>query len=150
MWNSILKHFKATNKDSDTTKCFRVLILGPANAGKTTLLKRLMDSPAGTAIVTRNRKCIKEVPRGYDQVRAILSKARYRIHNIDNEITYASNSDFEVEAVWEFIQKHSLAPPLQQLHIVTGPLDSCSQAFSPNLQHQYLLLGSSPSWMEEK
>ncbi|KAF9510863.1 hypothetical protein BS47DRAFT_1347494 [Hydnum rufescens UP504] len=163
MWKSILKHFKATNKDSDAKNRFRVLILGPANAGKTTLLERLTDSPAGVAIVTRNRKRIKEVPRGYDQ---------RGIHNIDDEITYASNLDFvfhdsggfeaggvkEVEAVWEFIRKRSLAPPSQQLHavwlciqqIVTGPLDSYSRAFSPNLQHQYLLLGFSPSWMEKR
>jgi hypothetical protein len=38
------------------TRRFRVLILGPANAGKTTLLERLTDSPAGAAIVTRNGK----------------------------------------------------------------------------------------------
>jgi hypothetical protein len=38
----------------DTSARFRVLILGPANAGKTTLLERLTQSPAGAAIVYRN------------------------------------------------------------------------------------------------
>ena len=38
----------------DSYRRFRVLILGPANAGKTTLLERLTESPAGAAIVTRN------------------------------------------------------------------------------------------------
>jgi septin family protein len=33
---------------------FRVLVLGPRNAGKTTLLERLSDSPVGSAIVIRN------------------------------------------------------------------------------------------------
>jgi hypothetical protein len=37
-------------------KRFRVLVLGPANAGKTTLLERLSDSPAGAATVTRDGK----------------------------------------------------------------------------------------------
>jgi GTPase SAR1 family protein len=51
MWKSIRKLFKG-----DSDKRFRVLILGQANAGKTTLLERLTDSPAGAAIVTRNGK----------------------------------------------------------------------------------------------
>ncbi|KAF9509661.1 hypothetical protein BS47DRAFT_1348963, partial [Hydnum rufescens UP504] len=102
---------------------FRVLILGPANAGKTTLLERLTDSPAGASIVTRNGKRIEEVPRGYDQ---------RGIHTIDDEITYKSNPDLvfhdsggfeaggveEVKAVWQFIQKRSLASPSQQLHAI--------------------------------
>ena len=37
-----------------TDKRFRVLVLGPRNAGKTTLLERLSNGPAGSAIVTRN------------------------------------------------------------------------------------------------
>ncbi|KAF9505100.1 hypothetical protein BS47DRAFT_1354342 [Hydnum rufescens UP504] len=118
MWKSIRKLFK---RDSD--KRFRVLILGPANAGKTTLLERLTDSPAGAATVTRNGKRVNEVPRGYDQ---------RGIHNIDDEITYASNPAFifhdsggfeaggveELEAVWKFIRKRSLASPLNQLHAI--------------------------------
>ncbi|KAF9505996.1 hypothetical protein BS47DRAFT_1353401 [Hydnum rufescens UP504] len=86
MWKSIRKHFKLPNKltkkgfikkavpgeqvpdeQNRVTRRFRVLILGPANAGKTTLLERLTDSPAGASIVTRNGKRIEEVPRGYDQ-----------------------------------------------------------------------------------
>ncbi|KAF9519593.1 hypothetical protein BS47DRAFT_1158118 [Hydnum rufescens UP504] len=123
MWNSIRKLFKLTNKDGDTNRRFRVLILGPANAGKTTLLERLTDSSAGAAMVTRNGKRIKEVPRGYDQ---------RGIHSIDDEITYASNAELvfhdsggfeaggvqEVETVWKFIRERSLAPPSQQLHVI--------------------------------
>ncbi|KAF9507797.1 hypothetical protein BS47DRAFT_275224 [Hydnum rufescens UP504] len=118
MWKSIRKLFKA-----DRDKRFRVLILGPANAGKTTLLERLTDSPAGAAIVTRNGKRVKEVPKGNDQ---------RGIHNINDEITYGSNPTFvfhdsggfeaggveELEAVWKFIRKRSLAPPSQQLHAI--------------------------------
>ena len=111
MWKSICKHFKLketirpeiaqehdqlANEDRiaphNSDGGFRVLILGPANAGKTTLLERLTESPAGAAIVTRNGRRvilhflhrysgliysltsqINEVPRGYDQVRAIAS-----------------------------------------------------------------------------
>jgi len=121
MWKYIRKLFKASNKDTD--RRFRVLILGPANAGKTTLLERLTDSPAGAAIVARNGKRVKGAPRGYDQ---------RGIHNIDDEITYASNPAFvfhdsggfeaggvkEVEAVWKFIRKRSLVSPSQQLHAI--------------------------------
>ncbi|KAF9507491.1 hypothetical protein BS47DRAFT_1333233 [Hydnum rufescens UP504] len=116
MWISIRNRFKASHKDGDTNRRFRVLILGPANAGKTTLLERLTDSPAGTAIVTRNGKRV--ITRG--------------IHNIDDEITYASNPAFifhdsggfeaggveELDAVWKFIRKRSLASPLNQLHAI--------------------------------
>ncbi|KAF9506069.1 hypothetical protein BS47DRAFT_1399828 [Hydnum rufescens UP504] len=161
MWTSIRKHVKHPKKltkkvpdgevpdeevpaEDRRIKRFRILILGPANAGKTTLLERLTDSPAGAAIVKRNGKRvittdtqlnraaglmhpflsqIKEVPRGYDQ---------RGIHNIDDEITYASNPDFvfhdsggfeaggveELQAVWKFIQKRSLASPSQQLHAI--------------------------------
>ncbi|KAF9504843.1 hypothetical protein BS47DRAFT_1354671 [Hydnum rufescens UP504] len=94
-------------KNRVRNKRFRILILGPANAGKTTLLERLTDSPAGAAIVRRNGK------RGYDQ---------RGIHNIDDEITYASNSDFvfhdsgggrveELQAVWKFIRSARLCIP---------------------------------------
>ncbi|KAF9505474.1 hypothetical protein BS47DRAFT_1353917 [Hydnum rufescens UP504] len=71
----------------------------------------------------RNGKRIKEVPRGSHQ---------RGIHNIDDEITYVSNSDFvfhdsggfeaggveELQAVWKFIRKRSLASPSQQLHAI--------------------------------
>ncbi|KAF9507790.1 hypothetical protein BS47DRAFT_1321037 [Hydnum rufescens UP504] len=134
MWKSIRKHFKLTKKVSteeevpggeipDKNRRFRVLILGPANAGKTTLLERLTDCPAGASIVTRDGKRIEEVPRGYDQ---------RGIHTIDDEITYKSNPDLvfhdsggfeaggveEVEAVWQFIQQRSLASPSEQLHAI--------------------------------
>jgi GTPase SAR1 family protein len=72
MLKSILKLFKRKEENGqtyvdhlikdhkivlhDTNRRLRVLILGPANAGKTTLLERLTESPAGTAIVTRNGK----------------------------------------------------------------------------------------------
>ncbi|KAF9520045.1 hypothetical protein BS47DRAFT_1387663 [Hydnum rufescens UP504] len=142
MFKSIRKHFKLakkftkkevpdeevpneelSNKDRVRNNRFRILILGPANAGKTTLLERLTNSSAGAAIVTRNGERIEEVPKGYDQ---------RGIHNIDDEITYASNSDFvfhdsggfeaggveELQAVWKFIRKRSLASPSQQLHAI--------------------------------
>jgi len=124
MWKSIRKHFKRKETPEEITQeRLRVLILGPANAGKTTLLERLTESPAGAAIVTRNGRPIKEVPRGYDQ---------RGIHNVDDEITYASNPNFvfhdsggfeaggvqQVETVWKFIQTRILARPSLQLHAI--------------------------------
>ena len=94
------EHNQPTNGDGiaprGANRRFRVLILGPANAGKTTLLERLTDSPAGAAIVTRDGQRvilhfplyrysgliysfisqIEEVPRGGDQVGAIIASAR--------------------------------------------------------------------------
>ncbi|KAF9511203.1 hypothetical protein BS47DRAFT_1395344 [Hydnum rufescens UP504] len=104
-------------------KRFRVLVLGPANAGKTTLLERLSDSPAGAATVTRDGRRIPEVPRGYSQRGA---------HRITDEITYASNPGFvfhdsggfeagaddEIKAVWNFIRKRSSGSPSEQLHAI--------------------------------
>jgi hypothetical protein len=47
-----------TNEDVNRLRAtynrFRVLVLGPANAGKTTLLERLSNSSAGQATVTRD------------------------------------------------------------------------------------------------
>jgi len=73
--------------------------------------------------VTRNGQRITEVPKGYDQ---------RGIHNVEDEIRYASNSDFvfhdscgfeaggadEVKAVWRFIRTRSSASPSQQLHAI--------------------------------
>ena len=53
-----------------TDKRFRVLVLGPRNAGKTTLLERLSNSPAGSAIVTRNGQ------------RVMRTMLRLRIHYV--------------------------------------------------------------------
>ncbi|KAF9520369.1 hypothetical protein BS47DRAFT_759121 [Hydnum rufescens UP504] len=119
MWKYIHEHLTATNK----ARRFRVLILGPANAGKTTLLERLTDSPTGAGIVTRNGRHVQDVPIGSD---------RRGSHNIEDEIAYASYPAFvfhdsggfeaggvkEVEAVWKFIRKRSLASPSQQLHAI--------------------------------
>ncbi|KAF9504180.1 hypothetical protein BS47DRAFT_1322676 [Hydnum rufescens UP504] len=107
----------------DANNCFRVLILGPANAGKTTLLERLTESPAGAAVVTQNGQRIKDVTGGYNP-RGIPS--------IDDEITYPANPALvfhesvgfeaggakEVETIWQFIRKRSLASPPQQLHAI--------------------------------
>ncbi|KAF9514197.1 hypothetical protein BS47DRAFT_1295295 [Hydnum rufescens UP504] len=136
MWKSIRKHFKPNN----TNQRFRVLVLGPANAGKTTLLERLTDSPAGAAIVSRNGK------------RVITTDIRTRgIQNIDDEITYVSSPDFvfhdsggfeaggvkEVEAAWQFIRKRSLASPSQQLQAIWC-VHLCRFTCHHTLTHQLL------------
>ena len=63
----------------DTNSRFRVLILGPTYAGKTTLLERLTESPAGAAIVTRNGRSVILVPtiqRSCSNLRVYLSDRR--------------------------------------------------------------------------
>ncbi|KAF8349617.1 hypothetical protein F5887DRAFT_914534 [Amanita rubescens] len=114
----------------DHYKCphFRILVIGRANAGKTTILEKVCGVAQGTK------------PIIYDQKGGILHKpnklvAKFQhrgIHEIEHQITYpGSNFIFhdsqgfeaganeEMETVWNFIEKRSAAPKLKdQLHAI--------------------------------
>jgi polynucleotide 5'-kinase involved in rRNA processing len=47
-----------TEEERNKYDRFRVLVLGPRNAGKTTLLERLSNSPVGAARVTSNGRLV--------------------------------------------------------------------------------------------
>ncbi|KAF8325020.1 hypothetical protein F5887DRAFT_901914 [Amanita rubescens] len=113
----------------DQYKCphFRILVIGRANAGKTTILEKVCGVAQGTK------------PIIYDQNGDELSFepkkklfAKRGIHDIEHQITYpGSNFIFhdsqgfeagaskEVEIVWNFIEKRSAATELSdQLHAI--------------------------------
>ncbi|KAJ7897556.1 hypothetical protein B0H14DRAFT_2226755, partial [Mycena olivaceomarginata] len=102
---------------------FRVLILGRANAGKTTILERLTGASMDEAEVWRNGEILP------GQVRP-----KCGLHNIDDEICFRSKPGFvfhdsrgveagsatELSTVQQFVEERSLAAKdLQtQLHVI--------------------------------
>ncbi|KAJ7253196.1 hypothetical protein C8J57DRAFT_1076934 [Mycena rebaudengoi] len=98
---------------------FRVLILGRANAGKTTILERLTGATMDEAEVWRDGKILP------GQVRRLLKDFDYHrgLHNIDDEIRFHSRPGFvfhdsrgveagsatELSVVQRFVDERSLA-----------------------------------------
>ncbi|KIJ41352.1 hypothetical protein M422DRAFT_85328, partial [Sphaerobolus stellatus SS14] len=97
---------------------FRVLILGRANAGKTTILERLTGASAGEAEIRRNGRRL-EGQRG--------------LHHVQDEITYPSHPGFifhdssgfeagsaeELATVRQFVANSSTATDIKkQLHAI--------------------------------
>ncbi|KAJ6569042.1 hypothetical protein B0H19DRAFT_874386, partial [Mycena capillaripes] len=98
---------------------FRVLILGHANAGKTTILERLTGATMDEAEVWQDGKILPEPKRG--------------LHNIDNEIWFRSRPGFifhnsrgvevgsatELSTVQRFVDESLAATDLRnQLHAI--------------------------------
>ncbi|KAF8728388.1 hypothetical protein AX14_006725 [Amanita brunnescens Koide BX004] len=115
---------------------FRILIIGRANAGKTTILKKV----CGVA------KEIKPIIYGKDgnqlehSVNHLIPSLERGLHNIEHQITYPrsnfifhdsqgfeSGSTEELEIAWKFIEKKSAETELKnQLHAIWYciPMDS--------------------------
>ncbi|KAF8345052.1 hypothetical protein F5887DRAFT_1282804 [Amanita rubescens] len=117
--------------------CFRILVIGRANAGKTTILEKVCGVAKGTKpIIVYNEKNNKLMP---DDTHATPSIDR-GIHDIEHQITYEGSNfifhdsqDFEsgareeLDVVWDFIKKRSAAAELKdQLHAIWYciPMDS--------------------------
>ncbi|KAJ7900832.1 hypothetical protein B0H13DRAFT_2664081, partial [Mycena leptocephala] len=117
---------------------FRVLILGRANAGKTTILERV----AGAAISEA------EVRRGEELLPAqmIRSQSDRGLHNVDDEIRFPSRPGFifhdsrgveagsaeELSTVQQFVENRSSATSVrEQLHAIwmCVPLDESRELF---------------------
>ncbi|KAF8347742.1 hypothetical protein F5887DRAFT_1258347, partial [Amanita rubescens] len=119
---------------------FRILIIGRANAGKTTILEKVCGIAQGTKPIIYNQNGDK-LNIMWHKLRQLLG-----IHNIEHQITYPG-SDFifhdspgfkpgsvkEMESIWKFIEKRSAATDLKdQLHAIWYciPVDS-SQPLAP-------------------
>ncbi|KAG2072247.1 era-like GTP-binding protein [Suillus decipiens] len=120
---------------------FRILTIGRANAGKTTILRRVCRTRENEIPVIHNRAGKKVDP-------AVLHASRERgEHNIDNELVFPSNPGFvfhdsrgfeaggesEFEKVKEFITRRSKETRLKdQLHAIWYciPMDEASRAFT--------------------
>ncbi|KAG6899909.1 hypothetical protein C0993_005488 [Termitomyces sp. T159_Od127] len=98
---------------------FRILVIGRANAGKTTILKRVCNTT--------------EDPRFYDEE----NQALRGIHDINRPFVFESNPEFifhdspgfeagdkrQLEEVQTFIEKRARAKkPDDQLHAIWSPL----------------------------
>ncbi|KAF8177564.1 hypothetical protein K438DRAFT_1293254 [Mycena galopus ATCC 62051] len=108
-------------------KCghFRILIIGRANAGKTTILKKVCDSTKDPKIFSPTGKKLQ-----YSSVKGSAERGE---HDIDNELIFKSNPQFifhdsrgfesgsvnETEKVKAFIEKRAATRDLsEQLHAI--------------------------------
>ncbi|KAJ7784044.1 hypothetical protein B0H14DRAFT_2538160 [Mycena olivaceomarginata] len=108
---------------------FRVLILGRANAGKTTILERLMGATMDEAEAWRDGKILPG--------QTVKGQRDRGLHNINDEIRFCSRPGFvfhdscgveagsatELSTVQQFVHKRSLAVTdlRDQLHAIWYP-----------------------------
>ncbi|KAJ7241582.1 hypothetical protein C8J57DRAFT_1192504, partial [Mycena rebaudengoi] len=137
---------------------FRVLILGRANAGKTTILERLTGATMDEAEVWRDGNFLP------GQVCRLLKNFDYHrgLHNIDDEIRFRTRPGFvfhdsrgveagsatELSIVQRFVDERSSAARelLNQLHAIWMclPLDDCRELFESERDILRLLKGTAP------
>ncbi|KAJ6447813.1 hypothetical protein C8R45DRAFT_1047213 [Mycena sanguinolenta] len=133
---------------------FRVLILGRANAGKTTILERLTGATMDEAEVWRNGKILAG--------QTVKGQIDRGLHNIDDEIRFRSRPGFvfhdsrgveagsaiELSTIQQFVDKRSLAVRdlENQLHVIwiCLPLDDCRELFESERDIFRLLKGTAP------
>ncbi|KAF8329254.1 hypothetical protein F5887DRAFT_119034 [Amanita rubescens] len=120
-------------------KCshFRILVIGRANAGKTTILEKVCGVAKGTEPIIIYDKMGRVLVPDETHVASSIGRG---IHDIEHQITYGgsnfifhdsqgfeSGAKEELEVVWDFIEKRSAAAKLKnQLHAIWYciPMDS--------------------------
>ncbi|KAJ7736696.1 hypothetical protein B0H16DRAFT_1425627, partial [Mycena metata] len=133
---------------------FRVLILGRANAGKTTILERLTGATMDEAEVRRDGKILPG--------QTVKGQIDRGLHNINDEIRFRSRPGFvfhdsrgveagsatELSTVQRFVDKRSTAATnlRNQLHAIWMclPLDDCRELFESERDIFRLLKGTAP------
>ncbi|KAF8731476.1 hypothetical protein AX14_004838 [Amanita brunnescens Koide BX004] len=128
-------------------KCphFRILIIGRANAGKTTILEKVCGVQQGTKPIIYDQNGEELAP----SVAHLMPSVERGIHDIEHQITYhGSNFIFhdsrgfesgaieELEVVWKFIEKQSSTTEVKdQLHAIWYciPMDSPRPLLSAEL-----------------
>ncbi|KAF7360913.1 G domain-containing protein [Mycena sanguinolenta] len=133
---------------------FRVLILGRANAGKTTILERLMGATMDEAEVWRDGEILPG-----PTVKGQIDRG---LHNINDEIRFPSRPGFvfhdscgveagsatELSTVQGFVDERSSAVTnlRNQLHVIWMclPLDECRELFESERDILKLLKGAVP------
>ncbi|KAJ7714044.1 hypothetical protein B0H14DRAFT_3635493 [Mycena olivaceomarginata] len=131
---------------------FRVLILGRANAGKTTILERLTGASMDEAEVWRDGRILPG--------QTVKGQIDRGLHNIDDEIRFRPKPGFvfhdsrgveagsatELSTVQRFVEERSsTAKDLQiQLHVIWMclPLDECRELFESERDIFRLLKGT--------
>ncbi|KAF7360919.1 GTP-binding protein [Mycena sanguinolenta] len=133
---------------------FRVLILGRANAGKTTILERLTGATMDQAEVWRDGEILPG--------QTVKGQIDRGLHNINDEICFRSRPGFvfhdsrgveagsavELSTVQQFLdERSSAATDLRtQLHVIWMclPLDECRELFDSERDIFRLLKGAAP------
>ncbi|KAF8339357.1 hypothetical protein F5887DRAFT_889461 [Amanita rubescens] len=153
----LIRHSYATDVDRGTTallkeraKCpyFRILIIGRANSGKTTILEKVCGVARGAARVTYDQDGVEIGAKSGKSGPRLLS--RRGVHDIEHQIIYPgsnfifhdspgfeSGGNKEIESVWKFIEKWSnTADPSEQLHAIWYciPMDSPRPLLDAELQ----------------
>ncbi|KAJ7473661.1 hypothetical protein B0H11DRAFT_2236490 [Mycena galericulata] len=117
---------------------FRVLILGRANVGKTTILERLTGAAVDRAEIRRNGEVLP------DQI--VRGQTGRGLHNVEDEIHFPSKPGFvfhdsrgveagsteELSIVQQFVERHTSTIRIQeQLHAIwmCFPLDESRELF---------------------
>ncbi|KAF8728335.1 hypothetical protein AX14_006777 [Amanita brunnescens Koide BX004] len=115
---------------------FRILVIGRANAGKTTILEKVCGVAKGTKPIIHD----KEGNELTSSAIHLMPSIERGMHDIEHGITYSgcnfmfhdsqgfeSGAREEIEVVWDFIEKRSAADRLKdQLHAIWYclPMDS--------------------------
>ncbi|KAH8798709.1 hypothetical protein DL96DRAFT_1720283 [Flagelloscypha sp. PMI_526] len=137
---------------------FRVLILGRANAGKTTILERLTDSSVSDSEVRRDGRVLKE--------NSIHGQSERGMHNVTDEIRFISKPGFvfhdsrgfeagsgdELSRVRDFVDRRSknVTKLRDQLHAIWWiqsfclPLDEDRELFDSEKEPFYWGRGITP------
>ncbi|KAN0092709.1 hypothetical protein V8E55_003493 [Tylopilus felleus] len=92
--------------------CFRILIIGRANAGKTTILRGICDTTENPEIYDGKGNKVSEVSVVQAFLPATVDCSQRGIHNIENELRFRSNDNlvfhdsqgFEAGSEAEFLQ----------------------------------------------
>ncbi|KAF8332452.1 hypothetical protein F5887DRAFT_1174475 [Amanita rubescens] len=135
-----------TLKDRYRCPYFRILVIGRANAGKTTILEKVCGVARGTISMIYDQNGEQLEPSKTH----LMPSAERGLHEIEHQITYrGSNFVFhdsqgfesgateELELVWKFIEKRSASIELRdQLHAIWYciPMDSPRPLLSAELE----------------
>ncbi|KAJ7334673.1 hypothetical protein DFH08DRAFT_1019119 [Mycena albidolilacea] len=137
---------------NDRNLKFRVLILGRANAGKTTILERLTGASMDEAEVWRDGRILPG--------QAVKGQIDRGLHNIDDEICFRPKPGFvfhdsrgveagsatELSTIQRFVEERSSAAKnlRTQLHVIWMclPLDECRELFESERDIFRLLKGT--------
>ncbi|KAF8711482.1 hypothetical protein AX14_013269, partial [Amanita brunnescens Koide BX004] len=153
--NTNEKHVQILRKQY---KCphFRILVIGRANAGKTTILEKVCGVAKGTKPIIYHKNGERLQP---SQTHLMPSIER-GMHDIEHQITYpGSNFIFhdsqgfesgatqELEVAWKFIEERSTRTELKdQLHAIWYciPMDNPHPILATELQYFYKGTGNVP------
>ncbi|KAF8341789.1 hypothetical protein F5887DRAFT_1135775 [Amanita rubescens] len=125
--NDSEKHVRML-KDQYLCPHFRILVIGRANAGKTTILEKICGVARGTKPIIYDKDGKELLPTGSH----LISSIERGLHDIEHQITFdgsnfifhdsqgfESGSTEELEIVWDFIEKRSGETEIKnQLHAI--------------------------------